>query len=804
MLFSVRSLHLLACISMLCWISSAQSQSLNVNVEWRNANVEAKVIASNELGDLFYIDLEDQLVKLSHFDLQKSIMPGEYIDVHVDNQNRIWAVKKTGELGYFMSQSWTKVADGANTVYSGSDGNVVVTTNQSTVAISRNDGSTWENLGEQARAAIIRPNGDVWSVSTSGVLSQYIDGAWYGLAENALNIGLSSDGLVQLIDNNGRVSNWSPDSAAWLPVSDLTDIRAIVYSNGNSAWKLTSGNAVFGRNISGLAEDVSISEGGDGDGSTDPAEIVDETNIQFLPSVGTAQDITVGSDGSIYILNGDESVARWSNLQNNFYALGRQFSDIAALPNGELIGINEFKQFVVSSFGEWQSLTSIGNLESVSANNNSGLGVSTSSKQLYYFNSASSTPQILAGSGSHLQISHDQQQYWYLSNSQLIQCNFDSNCNAIAPNIVDFAYGPGGSLFIVDSAGMLKRRASQSSTFQIIRTENTRRVALGPNDQPWIIDENNQVLPSTFFQRDESQDQVPNDQNPGLELLVSSTKLALTRTIGSDTCDFFFGEIDISLLNGNELAIDSVNLSTELNELVAVDVLNGENSAKKTIRLRGNCLQASVGDISGKLTFIAKNVSSGEIEEVNIALSLQTNIIPLIINAIPEQVILNHQLVVDSCPSTASTVLVSTNTGFPFTINNISIDDTLVGLLDISIENSQSGNQQTLSIAFNCSELSVGNKLGEISLIVNDEVTTLTSELVIPITLTVEPEEFSVIASPLNITATHRVGVDSCPQDLASIATTISSGADFTLSNIVLSSELASVVDASVSPGGSA
>ena len=76
--------------------------------------------------------------------------------------------------------------------------------------------------------------------------------------------------------------------------------------------------------------------------------------------------------------------------------------------------------------------------------------------------------------------------------------------------------------------------------------------------------------------------------------------------------------------------------------------------------------------------------------------------------------------------------------------------------------------------------------------------------MTIPITLTVEPEEFSVIASPLNITATHRVGVDSCPQDLASIATTISSGADFTLSNIVLSSELASVIDASVSPGGSA
>ena len=61
-------------------------------------------------------------------------------------------------------------------------------------------------------------------------------------------------------------------------------------------------------------------------------------------------------------------------------------------------------------------------------------------------------------------------------------------------------------MFAVDNQGNLQRFNRGTGNFEILRRTSVARVAVGPNDRPWIIEKSGNVLAARLFERDESGD----------------------------------------------------------------------------------------------------------------------------------------------------------------------------------------------------------------------------------------------------------------------------------------------------------
>ena len=73
------------------------------------------------------------------------------------------------------------------------------------------------------------------------------------------------------------------------------------------------------------------------------------------------------------------------------------------------------------------------------------------------------------------------------------------------------AIGPDDSVFVIDANGILWRYSAQDGTFERIRGEvagaNVAEVSVGPRGRPWIVDSLNHIYATTFFGRNEKQDE---------------------------------------------------------------------------------------------------------------------------------------------------------------------------------------------------------------------------------------------------------------------------------------------------------
>ena len=132
-------------------------------------------------------------------------------------------------------------------------------------------------------------------------------------------------------------------------------------------------------------------------------------------------------------------------------------------------------------------------------------------------------------------------------------------CERESLAVADLAIGPGGTVYAVDTQGNLQRYNRVSNSFDILRRSVVARVAVGPNDRPWIIEKNGDVWAAHLFERDESGDLALARLT---ERTVDVTTPEPNNNSGNSAASFTFTEVDVPVS-----APGFANLGSGLNDI---------------------------------------------------------------------------------------------------------------------------------------------------------------------------------------------------------------------------------------------
>ncbi len=173
----------------------------------------------------------------------------------------------------------------------------------------------WSRVGGRLARVAVAPDGTPWGVDPDGGLLWYNGAVWKTFAAKGLgpvrDVALGPDGQLWVVTQEGAVVRLDPDKAR---VADkaigATGIRAqrIAVDPKGRPWVADESGAVF--RYDGQA---------------------------FEPMPGTARDLGVGPDGTVFIVSLDGEVARWDRHNERFILILDRYdaSAIAVGPGGK-------------------------------------------------------------------------------------------------------------------------------------------------------------------------------------------------------------------------------------------------------------------------------------------------------------------------------------------------------------------------------------------------------------------------------------------------------------------------------------
>jgi hypothetical protein len=159
-------------------------------------------------------------------------------------------------------------------------------------AILKWNGTSWSTFGGAAVRLSVDSLGDPWVVNKSHLIYQYNGSAFHVLPGTATDIGVGGHNTVFITDTTTstdgfRVSKWNGTS--WVVQSGISGVRVAVDPTG-APWVVTKSNLIY-KNIAGT--------------------------WTLMP--GTATDIGIGANGTIYIvsttfssLTGGDQISKWN------------------------------------------------------------------------------------------------------------------------------------------------------------------------------------------------------------------------------------------------------------------------------------------------------------------------------------------------------------------------------------------------------------------------------------------------------------------------------------------------------------
>ena len=114
----------------------------------------------------------------------------------------------------------------------------------------------------------------------------------------------------------------------------------------------------------------------------------------------------------------------------------------------------------------------------------------------------------IKGTGQQMAVTSDGVP-WVIRSDKLVQRCDESPCKILSQKALSIAAGPDGSLWIVSNTNKLMYLKKDKRSFEVVETPGyiPNKVAVGPNGYPWVLTEDNMVLASQFFARNETDDQ---------------------------------------------------------------------------------------------------------------------------------------------------------------------------------------------------------------------------------------------------------------------------------------------------------
>ena len=499
-------------------------------INWQRVNGSARQLAISAQGAILALGREGEVWQWKSRN-NWGHLPGRLARIALDNANTPWGIDATGRILRYQGSYWTELPGSASDIAAGADGSLWILSPEGLPARWVARTREWRPAAPAPAAAAKRiavtPDGQPWIIDGEGAVSRFEGKQWSALPEiDAADIGIGPEGTVFVAGNDKRLWRWDATGKRWEYING--EAAGVAVGPRGKPWIATPAagilaSAFFDELPDSKVNTVSIAAaaaaraatgviGQPGTGTGAPKGR-DGDPLQYLKVTGTARDIAIGAEGSVFAITYDGGLARWSNTRNAFVSFAGQFTRIAVAPDGKPWGVTTKGEVFRHDGTTWKLVRNIA-AQDIAVGFDGTVIVSGPLDVLHKYDAAADAfvrlPQVgdnAPPTGTRVAVDPAGKPWVIASDGFVARCG-SGVCERLPVKARSIDIGPEGSIVIVDTDRVLKRWSAREEKFERIDgiADLVELAAVGPRGKPWLLSTKSEVWASEFFARDESRD----------------------------------------------------------------------------------------------------------------------------------------------------------------------------------------------------------------------------------------------------------------------------------------------------------
>lgn len=534
---------------------AAQETSTAPAAPWTALSGSVADLAMNADGQAYAVGRDGTVWRWDLVEIRWRPMSGKMQRITAAEGNRPWAVSGGGTVFRYNGLWWENRAEDVVDVAADILGNVYIAKSDGTIFKWYDLRSEWRPVSGRAVRLSLDYYGMLWAVAPDGTVQSFDGENWQAWSGRARDIAAGGTGQVGIATPEGDIRLLNDSQKVWSKLAGINDVISLVIAPDSAVWAVQAhGDLYTNKPVSSTGEQTRsqqarsanarsiTAEGiavdtpsapvqsaqsivaptvapqtavvGDSRPSEDRGSVVDQASITaddpitFFDTNKSADRIAIGKDGSIFAVDADGNVLRWSNSRRDFESFPGSLVRIAVDPEGVPWGISNLGRVFFNTGVEWEQVRDA-TASNIAIGSDGTVVISDASGTLFEFDESSKRFNRIQGSGIDLAVSPDSV-VWVINADGFVQRCDDFPCKLLPQKARDISIGPDGRVWIVSEQGRLMRLKEDGATFEVVTTlgQEPRDVASGPNGLPWFVAIDGSIYASSYFERDESADRM--------------------------------------------------------------------------------------------------------------------------------------------------------------------------------------------------------------------------------------------------------------------------------------------------------
>jgi streptogramin lyase len=561
-------------------------------LSWQTLNGKAIDVGISSRG-VAYVVSQNSRIWRWRYEKGWQLLPGDFKRLTVGADQKPWAIDRNDYCRRYNGLWWDifgkiRILD----ISAGLDGTVFALDLHGAPRRWHKQRRYWKSFSEEghsfkdhpARRIAVDNSGNPWVILRDNHILRYTDSGWQQLPGKADDIAIGDDNTVVIVTVSGVLSIYDNTSQQWLAIPGTADSVSVAVGTKGAPWiikkdgTIVVGTVYLSPNDSKKQQDnpakavpdiskqkniamqqaaayVSLQK------SVKPTTQIARFIFKLIPGI-SGRELGIGADGSIYLVDTDGGVWRWSNGRLSFTSFPGILKSVAVDPYGLPWGINPSGQVFRHVDGDWKQVKKI-TAADIAIGVNGQVMVSTPADNIFRYNSLKDRFEKIHGnvSGRRIAVDADGWLWTVRSNGRVYYCPEQQCRYRGKSNGRDIAVGPEGSVFLTTQDNKLYRWNPDTERWDK-KYDAAYKVSVGPEGYPWVLDDQNRLFRTVFFSRDEEGDLITALQTR-FETLTRDKK---TPTITFNK-NFRFQEIGIS---GFYNATPSVHISNGADDAIFI------------------------------------------------------------------------------------------------------------------------------------------------------------------------------------------------------------------------------------------
>ncbi len=525
---------------------------------WENKDTDVVDVAADRTGTVFIAKTDGTVQQWyparSEWRPLAALADGSAWRIALDRDGLPWIVTKSGAIRSFDGRAWSVRAGRAKDIAIGGANTVAIADGEGLVRVFDRVQRRWTVVAGASNivTVAVTPDDGTWAVTQTGailatrLLISEIEEAQENQAPGA-----------KALDITAPINTAPPVSA---PVATAPPVTVPASQAPLVSVPSITASAVDAPSV--VPETPTPPRPERNDNSVpviDAASVTTQDAIRFTNTRKNATSLAIGKDGSVFALDTNGGVLRWSNARRTFEEFPGTLVRIAVDPEGNPWGVSALGRVFRHTGSVWRQIAGA-TASDIAIGASGAVIIADARGALSKLNEGQTRFDRITGNGTVIAVDPDDTP-WTIRTDRLVQRCDTSPCTILQQKAKSIGIGPDGSVWIVSDRDLLMRLKDDGKTFGLVQAPGfvPTKVAVGPNGFPWIVSDAQLVFASNFFDRDESGDRiiaastVDNTQGTGeTSAVTSTTSFTFSKNMRFETVntDFFSSGVTIKIESG--------------------------------------------------------------------------------------------------------------------------------------------------------------------------------------------------------------------------------------------------------------